>query len=275
MEDKHNNGEAEQINSEQEDIPTEIDEEDQTPTIVIPESSAKKEDKEEDEPGIFKEIGHWFRDLAVAAVICIGLIVYIAQPFRVEKTSMEPLLHDSDRILVSKISLVTEPLSRGDVVVLWNPRNPKESWIKRIIGMPGERIQIVDGTIFINGRELVEDYILEEERNPPKNNFPSRNAEWMVQNYPDRMEEFGFVKLEKWETYASSEVAMRIPEGYFFVCGDHRRFSMDSRDSVYPEGESGPGLIPEKYIYGKAVFRYWPLDEIGFIQKPDYPPFED
>lgn len=242
--------------------------------IAIPESSAKKEPKEE-EPGILQEIAHWFRDLAVAAIICILLIVYVAQPFRVEKTSMEPLLHDSDRILVSKISLVLEPLTRGDVVVLWNPRDPKESWIKRIIGMPGERVQIVDGIVYINGNELLEDYILEEERNPPKNNFPSRNAEWMVQNYPDRMEEFGFVQMEEWETFAGSEAAMRIPEGYYFVCGDHRRFSMDSRDSVYPAGESGPGLIPAKYIYGKAVFRYWPLDQIGFIAKPDYPPLEN
>lgn len=254
------------------EISADKEEEVEARKVVIPESSAKKEESEK-EPGILSEIGHWFRDLAVAAIICIALIVYIAQPFRVEKTSMEPLLHDSDRILVSKISLALEPLTRGEVVVLWNPRDPRESWIKRIIGLPGEKVQIVDGTVFINGSELVEDYILEEERNPPKNNFPSRNAEWLVQNYPDRMDEFGFVKMEKWETFAGSEAAMRIPEGYYFVCGDHRRFSMDSRDSIYPEGESGPGLIPAKYIYGKAVFRYWPMDGIGFIAKPVYPPF--
>jgi signal peptidase I len=220
--------------------------------------------------GIWREVRTWLRDLLFAAVICLALIIFVAQPFRVEKTSMEPLLHDSDRILVSKISLVLEPLRRGDIVVLWNPRNPEESWIKRIIGLPGERVQIVEGTVYIDGQPLDEPYIPEEERNPPKNYYPSRNAEWLVREYPERMEEFGLVLMEEWETSAGTPVAFRVPDGYYFVCGDHRRFSMDSRDSVFAEGEAGPGVIPLKYIYGKALFRYWPLDKFGPIPHPAY-----
>lgn len=222
------------------------------------------------EPGVWREVRIWVRDLAIAATICLVLIIYVAQPFRVEKTSMEPLLHDSDRILVSKISLVLEPLRRGDIVVLWNPRNPEESWIKRIIGLPGERVQIVEGMVYIDGQPLEEPYIPEEERNPPKNYYPSRSAEWLTREYPDRMEEFGLVLMEDWETAAGTSVAFRVPDGYYFVCGDHRRFSMDSRDSVFSEGAGGPGVIPLKYIYGKALFRYWPLDKFGPIPHPAY-----
>jgi signal peptidase I len=247
-----------------------------TGTVVDPAQKPRIEMlDDEDERSIWQEIRTWIRDLGIAALICILLIVYVAQPFRVEKTSMEPLLFDGDRILVSKISLVFEPISRGDVVVLWNPRDPNESWIKRVIGLPGEKVQIVDGIVYINGRALDEPYIPEQERYPPKNQFPSRNAQWLTNNYPERMEEFGFVLLEDWETYAGTDVALRVPEGYFFVVGDHRRFSMDSRDSIFPEGESGPGLIPQKYIYGKAIFRYWPLDKMGPVEHPDYPGFAE
>jgi hypothetical protein len=84
------------------------------------------------------------------------------------------------------------------------------------------------------------------------------------------MEELGLVYLEDWESDADFNVAVRIPEGYYFVAGDHRRYSMDSRDSIYIRSGKGPGLIPERYIYGKAVFRYWPLDDMGTIPHPDY-----
>ena len=243
-------------------------------TATVNEVQPSKQSTAENEEGsfrdIWKEIRVWVRDLLFAAIVCIMVIVYIVQPFRVEKTSMEPLLKDGDRIIVSKIHMLFEPIDRGDVVVLWNPRNPEESWIKRVIGLPGETVQIIDGYIYINGVQIDEPYIPDDERNPPKNSFPSRNAQWLTRNYPERMEEFGYIMLDDYDIYPGTDVALRVPNGYYFVCGDHRRYSMDSRDSVFPFEENGPGLIPAKYIYGKAMLRYWPIDKFGFIEHPTY-----
>jgi signal peptidase I len=222
------------------------------------------------------ELWSWLRDLAVAAIICLLLIIYVAQPFRVEKTSMEPLLHDGDRILVSKISLLLEPIKRGDIVVLNNPRNPEESWIKRVIGLPGEEVRIDDGVVYINGRELKEIYIPEEKRLGPKNTFPPESVAELTRRYEHMMSRFGMVLEDNPGHGDSAKVAQLIPEGYYFVMGDNRIYSMDSRDSVYtindPDHpkEGGPGLIPKGYIYGKAVFRYWPLDKFGFIPAADF-----
>lgn len=232
--------------------------------------AGKLPDKEKEEKRrIVPEIKSWLRDLALAAVICILLIVFVAQPFRVEKTSMEPLLDDGDRILVSKISLLYEPIRRGEIIVLWNPRDPGESWIKRVVGLPGEKIRIEDGIVYINGKSLDENYILDADRNPPKNSFPSRNAEFLTHKFPRRMREYGMVLLDN-SGLGSGKVSLLVPDGYYFVMGDHRRYSMDSRDSVFLAGESGPGVIPAKYIYGKAIFRYWPLNKFGPIPAAKY-----
>ena len=222
---------------------------------------------------ILREIRSWLRDLLVAALICVALIVYVMQPFRVEKTSMEPLLADGDRILVSKISLLYEPIRRGDVVVLWNPRAPGESWIKRVIALPGEEVRIEDGIVHIDGAPLAEDYIPDLERNPPKNQFPSAQAAWLALRHRGRMREFGLVLRNN--PLGGDKVYLHVPEGYYFVLGDHRRFSMDSRDSALAPDESGPGLIPARYIYGKAIFRYWPLDSFGPIPAAGYPAAEE
>lgn len=223
---------------------------------------------------MLRNIVQWFKDLLLAASVCLLIIAFVIQPFRVEKTSMEPLLHDSDRILVSKISLWFEPIRRGDIVVLMNPRDPDESWIKRVIGLPGELIQLYEGVFYVNGVALEEDYIPEIERTS-KNMFPPLELLRFIDGFhhssaEDNFQAMGYQFLEDWETDAGINVAMRIPEGYYFVAGDHRRFSMDSRDSIHIAGSNGPGLIPERYIYGKAVFRYWPMNKMGMIPHPVY-----
>jgi signal peptidase I len=229
--------------------------------------------EDEDKP-VWPGVIQWFKDLSLAAALCVLLIVFVIQPFRVDKTSMEPLLYNGDRILVSKISLWFEPIRRGDIVVLMNPRQPNENWIKRVIGLPGEVVQMDEGVFYINGLPLNESYIPEVER-ASKNVYPPMNiisfaGSFQGSTAESTLEELGLVFLEPWETRADFSVAVRIPEGYYFVAGDHRRYSMDSRDSIYIRSGNGPGLIPERYIYGKAVFRYWPLDSIGFIPAPDY-----
>ncbi|HUX08264.1 MAG TPA: signal peptidase I [Acidobacteriota bacterium] len=255
------------------------------PGIPVPLQAAPAEPAPQQQPkpkrSLLAEVFSWLRDLVVAGIICLVLIIYVAQPFRVEKTSMVPLLSDGDRILVSKISLILEPIRRGDIVVLHNPRNPDESWIKRVIALPGEQVRIDEGIVFVDGEPLGESYIPEEKRLGPKNTYPPEAVVELTKRYEHLMERFGMVIEDNPGHGSYSKVAQRVPEGYYFVMGDNRIYSMDSRDSIYtindpdhPE-EGGPGLIPKGYIYGKAVFRYWPLDKFGPIPTAEYETSEE
>lgn len=227
---------------------------------------------------ILREIGNWLRDLVVAALLCVFLILYVAQPFRIEKTSMMPLLADGDRIIVSKISLLLETIRRGDIVVLHNPTNPDESWIKRIIGLPGEEVRMVGGVIYINGEPLEEGYIGEEARTGGKDTYPSEELAEFALRHPYEMSEFGLAVRPDPGGGEENVVVQIVPQGHYFVLGDNRQHSMDSRDSMFsnpavatPDSPNGPGLIPKLNIYGKAIFRYWPLNKIGPIPAAVYP----
>lgn len=160
-------------------------------------------------------------DLSVAVLFCFFLITFVAQAFRVEGTSMEPLLRDGDRIVVNKLAFRLGPIERGDVVVFWYPRDPSVSFIKRVVGRPGDRVEIRTGRVYVNGERLSEAYLPETFRD------------------------------------TDSHPAIDVRPGYYFVLGDHRRSSNDSRSW---------GQVPEKYIYGRAAFRFWPLGQIGPIR---------
>ncbi|HEY0080911.1 MAG TPA: signal peptidase I [Pyrinomonadaceae bacterium] len=169
------------------------------------------------------------RDLIFALMIAALTVVFIVQPVKVEGTSMLPRLHDGERIFVNKLVYYgLPPLSRGDIVVFWYPNDPDKSYIKRVIGLPGESVEVRDGRILINGRELPEPYL-----------DPHLNA-------------------------AHANIAPTyVKQHYYFVMGDNRDNSYDSRSW---------GLVPAKYIYGKALFRYWPLTEASLIShETDYP----
>ena len=162
----------------------------------------------------------FLHDLSVAVLFCFFLIAFVAQAFRVQGTSMEPLLLDGERIVVNKFIYRFQPIERRDVVVFWYPRDPSVSFIKRVVGLPGDMVEIQAGRLVVNGTPVREDYLPEGFRDG--DSLPPRE----------------------------------IPKGYYFVLGDHRRSSNDSRSW---------GEVPEKYIYGKAVFRFWPLSKAGFI----------
>jgi signal peptidase I len=159
-------------------------------------------------------------DLAVAVLFCFFLISFVAQAFRVQGTSMEPLLRDGDRVVVNKLVYRYGAIDRGDVVVFWYPRDPSVSFIKRVIGLPGDRVEIRDGRVHVNGKPLSEDYLPADFRD--------------ADNHPP----------------------VEVRPGHYFVLGDHRRSSNDSRSW---------GQVPQKYIYGRAAFRFWPLGQIGPI----------
>jgi signal peptidase I len=188
--------------------------------------------KKESRQGLWSESLKLVRDIILIIAIFILLGVFVAQPVVVEGTSMLPQLHDGERLLVDKLvyykfkNFSWGHVERGDVIVFWYPKEPDKSYVKRIIGLPGENVEIRSGKVFINGTELSEPY-LDAEHN---------------QNLPN--------------------YAMRkVDEHYYFVMGDNRDNSSDSR--IW-------GLVPEKYIYGKAFFRYWKPSEIGFIKHGKY-----
>ncbi len=162
------------------------------------------------------------RDLIFALMIAALVVVFVVQPVKVEGTSMLPRLHNGERIFVNKLIYYGLPkLERGDIVVFWYPNDPSKSYIKRVIGLPGETVEVRDGRIVVDGQPLDEPYL------DPRLNVMRMNL---------------------------SPVA--IKEHYYFVMGDNRDNSSDSR--IW-------GLVPEKYIYGKALFRYWPLGDISVI----------
>jgi len=163
----------------------------------------------------------WLRDLIISLAISAFIIVFLYQPVKVEGTSMMPSLADQERIFVNKFVYRLEPIERGDVVVFRYPRDPSKSYIKRVIGVAGDRIRIDAGQVYVNGQPIAEDYV------PPA--------------YADA------------RSYAETVVP---PHGYF-VLGDHRSMSNDSRDF---------GAVNESYIYGKAVFGYWPVDKLGRVR---------
>ncbi len=190
--------------------------------------SVEIEPREESNPVVASQatqprstIASWVRDLMIALAIAAFIIVFLYQPVKVEGTSMMPGLSDQERIFINKFVYRFESIGRGDIVVFHPPLDPSTSYIKRVIGIPGDRIQIDDGRVYVNGHLLSEPYIPEQFRD-----------------------------------YVSCPELI-VPSGTFFVLGDHRNMSWDSR-------KFGP--VKEKYIYGKAVFVYWPMEKMGKLK---------
>lgn len=166
-------------------------------------------------------LGLWLRDLIVSTAASVLIITFLYQPVRVEGTSMLPRLEDRDRLFINKFVYHISSIERGDIVVFRYPRDPDKSYIKRVIALPGDRIRIDRGTVYVNGKALSESYVPEQYRD-------SRSMESMV-----------------------------IPDDAYFMMGDHRSISSDSR-------EFGP--VERSLIYGKAVFVYWPARDAGVVR---------
>jgi signal peptidase I len=164
----------------------------------------------------------WLRDLALSVLIALVVILFLYQPVKVEGTSMEPALVDQERIFINKFAyrFGLAEIQRGDTVVFYFPQDTSKSYIKRVIGVPGDRVEIRRGEVFVNGQRIEEPYIPEQ--------------------YRDR----------------TSMKLIIVPQDEYFVLGDHRSSSNDSRTW---------GTVPVRYIYGKAVFVYWPLDRLGVL----------
>ena len=165
----------------------------------------------------------WIRDLSLSLLISGVVIIFIYQPVQVEGTSMMPALVDQERIFVNKFAyrFGFEKIERGDTVVFWFPGDTSKSYIKRVIGLPDDVVRIDRGAVYVNGQRLLEDYVPDE--------------------YRDRQ----------------SMPAVKVEPGSYFVLGDHRASSNDSRNW---------GLVDRRFIYGQAVFVYWPPDKLGPVR---------
>jgi signal peptidase I len=193
------------------------------PSPLAPEVSPSRASETASPPShhfLRNEIRVWTRDLLIAIGLALVIIVFLYQPVKVEGTSMAPLLSDQERIFINKFVYRFEPIDRDDVVVFWYPLDRSKSFIKRVIALPGETVEIRRGTVFINGHAITEPYV------PPQ--------------YAD-VSDYG---------------PMKVPRGSYFVMGDHRISSNDSR--VF-------GPVASQYIYGRAVFAYWPVDHFGSL----------
>ncbi len=172
---------------------------------------------------------HWVReglsigrDVLLALVIALLIGLFVIQPVYVKGTSMLPRLREGERLFVNRFIYNFSRIERGDIVVFYYPKNPQESFIKRVIGLPGDEVTLADGKLYINGKLVPEGYLSSDYTtivSPPRT--------WVVEPH------------------------------HYFVMGDNRDASNDSRNW---------GLVPEMYIYGKAVYRYWPVSEMGFIE---------
>jgi len=170
-------------------------------------------------------VASWLRDLAFSVLIAVISIVFIYQPVKVEGSSMMPGLDDQERIFINKFTyrFGLGAIERGDTVVFHAPAtvDPDKSYIKRIIGLPGDRVRIDHGRVYVNGDLLDEPYVKDEYRD---------------YSYMDEI---------------------TVAPGRYFVLGDHRNQSSDSR---------AWGCVRRESIYGKAVFAYWPLTKLGRLK---------
>jgi signal peptidase I len=175
---------------------------------------------EESRSQVWRVLWELLHDLSVAVLFCFFLVTFVAQAFRVQGASMLPLLAQNERIVVNKFVYRFRSIERGDVVVFWYPRDPSVSFIKRVVALPGDVVEVRRGVLYIDGRRVRESYVSSRFRD------------------------------------GKSHARHQVPKGHYFVLGDHRNHSNDSRTW---------GDVPEKYIYGKAIFRFWPFSKIGSI----------
>ena len=139
------------------------------------------------------------------------IVFFVARPVRIEGKAMMPGLNDRDRVLFRNRS-AGDPLMRGDVVILYYPEDITKSYVKRVVGLPGEKIVITKEHVFINDKVLTENYLAQAE--------------------------IGYLR---------PPTEAQIPAEHYFVLGDNRNFSSDSRNF---------GTVPDHLIYGKMLFRY-------------------
>lgn len=163
-----------------------------------------------------EEFWAWMKTLASAALYAIVIVTFVFQVARVEGLSMAPTLDDQDRLIVNKLIYRMSDPRRGDIVMLYYPLDPDKMFVKRVIAEEGDQVRIVDGRVYVNDVPMPSEYVPVE-----------------YQSHDD------------WGPQV-------IPQGHYFVMGDHRNNSQDSRHF---------GFVPKRYIVGKVQVRWWPVPQ--------------
>ncbi|MFH1427277.1 MAG: signal peptidase I [Patescibacteria group bacterium] len=175
-------------------------------------------------------------ELVKIVVISLAIIIpnryFLIQPFYVKGASMEPNFFDHEYLIIDEISYRFSEPNRGDIIVFRYPLNPQEYFIKRIIGLPGEKIQIKDGEILIYNSQYPTGDVLEEDYLSPGT-----------------------------KTYSLNEEIITLEDDEFYVLGDNRNSSKDSRTF---------GSVNSSFISGKVLLRGWPFNRINFFESPEY-----
>ena len=175
-------------------------------------------------------------ELTKLAVICAAIVIpiryFLIQPFYVQGASMEPTFHTHEYLIVDEISYRFQEPERGDVTVFRYPRNPQEYFIKRVIGMPGETVEIKDGKVYIYNDSHPDGVVLQEDYLAPHT-----------------------------ETHGLAKGKVELEDNEYFVLGDNRNSSKDSRNF---------GPVKESFIVGQVLLRGWPFHKAGFFEEPEY-----
>lgn len=183
---------------------------------------------------MIKRLGAFFLDVFEVVVFAIGIFFFVyllvMRPHKIDGLSMMPNFPDNEYLLTEKVTYYMKSPQRGDVVVFTPPVTNLDEYIKRVVALPGETVAIKDGLVYINGKALEETY-LDQSLNTNSGPFLQEGEEFVV------------------------------PEDQYFVMGDNRPNSSDSRYW---------GPITKKSISGRAWVIYWPLNLFGSVPKPVY-----
>lgn len=172
---------------------------------------------------MMKEIWEWIEAVIVAVILVLILRLFVIQNTKVLGHSMDPTLNHNDAVIVNKLVYRIREPKRGEIIVFPYKEDPTKDYIKRVIGLPGDSVDIIENEVYINGEKLVEPYILEQMERRGDIAFP-------------------FI----------------VPEDTYFVMGDNRNNSSDSR-------YSDVGAIPRSKMIGQAALRIWPLEKFGLL----------
>lgn len=175
---------------------------------------------------VLRVLGEFLRLVLIASAIALPIRYFIAQPFIVRGESMEPNFSDGQYLVINELAYFFRPPQRGEVVVFRYPLNPREYFIKRVVGLPGETVDVKNGDVYISNAEHPQGFKLEESYLPQ--NLPTRGSEHFA-----------------------------LGQGEYVVLGDNRPFSSDSRSW---------GVLERKFITGFVAFRAWPPGAVGSLR---------
>ena len=179
-------------------------------------------------PVVQREAKEWTHSIVIALVMTLILRTYVVQAYKIPSGSMRPTLMEGDKLFVSKFTYRFGVPKRGDIVVFKYPVDPKKDFIKRLVGLPGDTVEIRDGKIYVDGKALED---------------------------PDN---FGKFYYYNHEPYGGPGDKIKVPENFYYVLGDNSANSQDSRFW---------GFVPKKNVEGKAIFRWWPPQRMGILSE--------